>query len=318
MSEAGKCPKALAAPFLGFERIADKPEAQRIMRESSRHEALVAEDLAEEGIVLSGGLLCGKCQDEFGDKRYGTHVEIKNASVRLIGHLDRQAHLSDKWIPVEIKAFGRFTFEKWRKMAWDYYSEYEAQEALYLHATHKSGLYVVKNRDTGELLKYYVPNTYDGGYYSPVGWERLDLRVKAADILSKFEMIESKVQEGMLPDAESSGLCDRCSYRYLCEKEPTKLVSVTPDLAQAVTLWKEGKIAEAEGEEKLAKAKGMFVAHMQGAGLDKCAVADLTVRYYGQRVNKYVDVKLLESMVTKEVMQKVTRQGKTWEDIRIS
>ena len=73
VSEAGNCPRSLSAVRLGYEPTKHSESSLVIMREGTRHERWVAEDIAEEcGVkVLSAGK-CMICTEE----RFGFHVSI--------------------------------------------------------------------------------------------------------------------------------------------------------------------------------------------------------------------------------------------------
>ena len=314
MSESGNCPKSLAASRLGYEPIKDNPRSERIMRSGNRHEKLIAQDLVDEdGLVILDAGACEKCSDEEHRHVGGHHVEIDDPLVRLVGHIDRIALIDEVQHPVEIKSMGLFAYNKFKKYGLT--DGYKAQEACYLHAMQTSGLYVVRCRDDDETLKFTV------GAMSIPGFGYIDLGISFDEVLQNIYTAELAVQEKQLPEGKETPLCSWCKFRYLCdkykdEKKPASIVS-SVSMAEAALMWKEGKSAFDEAEAKMEQAKATFLKYAKDNKVDKFTTNGLTVGYYGTRQNPYLDQKKLKELVPETVIKMCTKDGKTWEDIRI-
>ena len=315
MSSAGDCPKALAAERLGYEAVKDSPSLTTIGRESTRHEQWIADDLIESGLILYDGGKCEKCPDE----RHGIHVELETPIVKLVGHMDRRILVDKQYYPLEIKALGRFTFDQFKREKFKAFSGYEAQEICYLEAEGKPGYYLVKSRDTGELLKYFVP--YKGQFPPELpGFSReLELSTNIDNILERIHLAEICVLDGVLPDYECSEKEGRyCKFRYLCsdEKETEVKDVILPDLLEAAELHREGKIFSAMAEERIEQAKLAFLNYAKTVD-PKFHVGGVSVSYRGMKTKEYIKSKLLKELVSKELLDKVTGQTSPYEDISI-
>ena len=316
MSSAGSCPRSLAAERLGYEPIKEPASLTTIGRESTRHESWVADDLTESGIILYDEKQCKKCSDE----RHGIHVELETPIIKLVGHMDRRIIIGDKQFPLEIKALGRFTFDQFDRGEFSNFSGYEAQEICYLEAEGKPGYYVVKSRDTGKLLKYFVPYK---GHYPPElpGFTReLKLSMDIDSILERIHWAEICVQDNILPDYKCNEKESRyCNFRYLCsdvkEEEVAKEVNF-PDLVEAAELYKEGKIFSDMAEERIEQAKAAFLNYAKTVDA-KFRVGGVSVSYAGQKQKSYVDEKKLRELVDKELLDKIYAKGKPYDSVYI-
>ena len=90
MSEAGECPKALAAARLGYEPVPETKDSTILLEHATRCEALAAQQIMDEGYRLEPSSLCQICKEKYGVERYGIHVEIDTLLFTLVGHLDRR------------------------------------------------------------------------------------------------------------------------------------------------------------------------------------------------------------------------------------
>lgn len=292
MSESGACPKVLGAIRLGYEPIPETEASLRIMRESQRHEGLVIEDLEEEGYIITDS-----------QKEYIIETPI----LILKGHIDGIAQKNTHKNTLEIKALGRFTFQKYQSKGLDEFFGYKAQITCYSKATELPILLAVKNRDTGEIIKTEFKEP-------PMSFN---------DIVDKLNMVELCVMDGVLPDAEFSDdrdQCRWCRFKYLCSKpeveEKVKLENL-PTLVEAAQLHKEGKELAKLADERIESAKETFLAHSKSNKVDKFKVAGVSVSYLGQRQKRYLDEVELKKLVSEDILNKAYKLGKPWEDIRI-
>ena len=318
MSSSGDCPRAIAAPMLGYEPIAETEHGTQLLRHASRHEQLVADYLTEDGYILIDGGLCGKCL-EHGVKRYGIHVEFETILIKVIGHLDRRIKVGDDLYPLEIKSLGRFTFDKFKRYRFEAFPGYAGQIALYMKAENKPSFYAVCNRDTGELLKLSIP--YNGEIVQLQGFQGIESPVDPEDIIDKLHLVELSIRDGKLPETtydEKDNRCRYCRVKYLCleTKEDKEIPDLTlPNLLEAADLFKEGKEYERLAEERIEQAKQVFLNHAQTE--PKFRVGNVSVIYRGERTRNYLSEPELKKLVAEEIIQKAYRESKPYPDISI-
>lgn len=317
MSEVGQCIKALAARSLGYESLPTSPGSQTIMEEGKLHEGVVAQKLVSEGYALEEVPVCISCLQEFSEERNGIHVELVADSLRFIGHLDRRICVNGNWYPLEIKSMGRFTFAKFERLGFEAFPEYSGQEACYLEAEKRPGLYVVKCRDTGEIRRFVVP--YQGT--SLDGWDELPLLQPFDSVVTRLRQVEQHILAGAVPDYsydDKSSQCRYCSYRYLCLEQQREIPGVElPDLLEAAALWKEGKQLEAEAETKLEAAKLSFLTYAKEQGMEKFRVGGVSVSYAGKKQRRYLDEAKLRELLPSGVLEQAYKLGKEWDSIII-
>lgn len=290
MSEAGTCSRVLGAVRLGYEPLPETEASKRIMREGQRHEELTIQDLTDEGYVIT-------------DRQ--KEIVLETPILILQGHIDGVARKDGLPYLLEIKSMGRFTFQKYQTKGLGAFPEYQAQITCYEANTQLPILYVVKNRDNGELNKMILEKP-------PIDFSQ---------ICDKLNLVELCVQDGVLPDAEyteDSERCRWCKFPYLCIK-PEKEVKVEelPSLIEAAELFKEGKKYEEMSEERIEQAKHIFLSHAKENKLDKYQVAGVSISYSGERQKSYIDEKKLKELVSEDIWKQVYKQSKPWDDIRI-
>jgi len=312
MSGVGSCSRIIVATILGYEPLPESEDSKILLKHATRCEDLAAQQIIDEGYVLQTPEYCLTCQ------RYGHHIEIDTALFKLVGHLDRRIILGDgRTIPTEIKSLGRFTWDKFARENFGVYPEYVGQEACYLEAEKSPGIYWVMNRDTGKALRYIVNDT-DHMLDFP-GFERLVLPITFNQIVDKLNMVEIYVQDGILPEGEPSDACRYCKFKYLCiteEKEEAKEIQL-PNLVEAAELYKEGKDLEKAGQERIEQSKYVLLNHAKEAKIDKYHVCNVSVSYRGAKTKKWLDEKLIRSMVSDEVIKQVERESKPYDDFTI-
>ena len=309
MSEVGICQRALTAQRLGYDPLPRDKASELIMRESRRHQDWVIEDMRAQGLeVVYLNDVCGQCAMEFGDAREGEHAEVSQDGIRVVGHLDCRVKV-DVWRVDEIKALGRFTFQKLLKEGPSAFPEYLAQLTAQMIATQLPGRLTFKCRDTGEVKHWDYPYPSDGVHQAM--WEKLT-------------RVEKSVDKGALPEcemAEDSPQRRYCSFRYLCgEAQAIKeALPVTTDvsLLDAANLWAEGKVLELQAQERLEQAKQVFLIHVKETGECKFQAGQVSVQYLGEQRREHYDTKTLKQLVSEDVLVKALRVGKAWDDIRI-
>ena len=319
MSESGGCPKALAAARLGYEPAPRRGGGgEVVMREGKRHEAHIAEDLVKMGYELEDAGECLRCREEFGETGIGGyHVEINTFLIRLIGHIDRYLVIDGQRFPCEFKSMSTFIYPKFRKEGLSAFPAYGSQEACYIGYMERPGLYVVKNRDNGEMLIYTVP------YSDSVipGHAVLPITITLDQVVDKLHMVEISVRDSELPECgvpvEERRWCD---YRYLCTdpevEEKGDLPEATDEeLKEAASLWREGKDLERESEGKLEYAKQVFI--LAGNTTPKFKVGGVSVTYAGLKSRKYLDEKVLRELVEPNILKRAQKETKPYDDIRI-
>ncbi|KKK83983.1 hypothetical protein LCGC14_2787910, partial [marine sediment metagenome] len=197
----------------------------------------------------------------------------------------------------------------------------EAQFVCYMEAEQKPGYYVVKSRDTGEILKFF--SGYKGKYPPAIqGFSELPINMTFDWIMDRINSAELAVREGELPEYQ----CDEkerryCRYRYLCFEEEIEkeAVEVTQtDVVAAAELYREGKIFEGMGKERVDQAKEIIHAYAKAQGVDNpFKVGGLSVKYRGQKQRTYIKEDLLKSLVSEELLEKVIGKTKAWDDVYI-
>jgi len=319
MSEAGGCPRALAAARLDYDPIPDRRDPSLLFKEGRRHEIHIAEDLAEEGYELEDAGECMQCRDEFGETGIGGHhIEINTPLIRLLGHVDRYLIIGDRRYPCEFKSMGLFPFQKFMKEGLTGYPGYQAQVACYIGFSQAPALYVVKNRDNGKMDRFTIPY----GKEILEGHTVQHIPITLDQIIDKLNLVEAFVRTGELPDGVEATECQWCSFRFLCsegtgeteEKESMPETTET-ELMEAADLWKEGKKQEAEAKGNIEFAKGIFLQHAQSK--PKFRVGGVSVSYSGSRTRKTLDEKMLRELVDPSIIKKAERTSKPYDDIRI-
>lgn len=308
MSESGSCPKALAAARLRYNSVTQ--ENSVLLREGKRHEIHVAEDLASEGFYMEDAGECLQCREEFGETGIsGHHVEIVNPLVRLIGHIDRYLIIDDVRYPVEIKSMGLFAFKRFLKEGLG--QGYESQIACYTGQTEKPALYVVKNRDSGEMLKFTVPF---GDTVIP-GLKILPIHTTLEQVLDKLHLVEAYVRTEELPDCD---LSDKwCNYKYLCAGTGSKDLpeATEQEVLIAAREWKENREAIQQLEVSMSAAREILLSYARK--VSKFSAEGVSVSYQGMRSRTTWDEKVLKELLSEEQISAARKQGKPYEDLRI-
>jgi len=319
MSEAGHCVRALSAARLGYEPIAETQDDRDRLWYYSMLESVAAMQMMAEGITLEHGGECEICRERYGVERHGIHVEIETPIILLVGHLDRRAIIDGNRYPVEIKCLGRFSHREFEREMFGLFPDYDGQEACYLEAEGKPGLYWVMNRDTGVPLRYTVNDT-TGMLARLDGFTPITLASTFEEVLDNLNEVELNVMEGKLVEATCDDRRRRyCRFRYLCETEIEATESTTKEILDAATLYVEGDDEEKQGKDKKRQAVDLLIADAKAKeNLRPTRIGGLvSFTYHGQSRKKWLDEKTVRSMATPEILRAAEREGKLFESYTI-
>ena len=131
------------------------------------------------------------------------------AKYQITGSIDGKIVIDGKTYPTEIKSAAPFSFnsinsiEDMKRHKWHYMRKYPAQLTLYLLMDGKDrGLFIFKNKSTGELKEIFLDLDYDF----------------AESLIKKAEAINKHVAEGTLPEPMeySEEICADCPFVHLC------------------------------------------------------------------------------------------------------
>ncbi len=311
MSETGACPRVLSAVKLKYDAVPRTGNDEERLEYYTTLEAVAAKKLQDMGYELIEGSWCPTCQ------RHGIHVEVKEGLFTLVGHLDRRIVLADnRTFPVEIKCLGPDSWKLFRGSQFEHFRTYAAQEACYLHAEQKPGIYWVMNRDSGECLKYIVNDT--DGVLDLEGFIRITLPVTYDAIVDKLNLVELDIAEGRLSDPEPDDFCWFCVYKFLCsdKKNVTGLVE-DKEVVTAAELYKEGFEERETGQDKIDKATGTLVGQAKTSGIDKFKAAGVSFSYHGLKTRESIDAAKLKELVSGDIVKQVTKQSKPFESYTI-
>jgi len=158
----------------------------------------------------------------------------------LVGHIDGKIVVNGKGIPFEVKSLNPYVWETISDLKsmlnhkrW-WVRKYPYQLLIYLLlANEPEGLYILKNKSSGELKEI---------------WVRLEDHLELAEeVLKKCEEIERHIKNGSLPDRiNNEEICDTCSFNHICLPELTR---------PALQIEENSEILEMLEERELLKEK---------------------------------------------------------------
>ncbi|HET7713166.1 MAG TPA: hypothetical protein VFK94_01465 [Patescibacteria group bacterium] len=258
-SMAGRCLKELYLWRVGAGGTFGETEDQRdeyrdkgllAANEGQLHEPLMVEALRREGFEITNA---GDDQDQL-EARYKRFV-VRSHPDGLI----RGMELGPQWRVLECKALNQDRFEMWRSMGWDAFRNYAFQVSLEMYLATKKygvpvlGLFVVKNRNTGETLRTLVDN----------------YPVDPAFIINRFSMIENAVEaENYMPNCDPEAEWFFCPFlgKGQCDavKGPKGEIQIVedPELVETLKEFKGIKAAIAELEARESALKAFIKEHM--------------------------------------------------------
>jgi CRISPR/Cas system-associated exonuclease Cas4 (RecB family) len=174
------------------DRILHDVGLQFIFDDGNLHEQGILSDLKEAGFKII------EQQRPFEWKKY-----------QITGMIDAKILDDDKAIPIEIKSFNPYIWEKVNSIQdmlngkTIFLRKYPAQLTLYLIMDEKEeGLFILKNKVNGRIKQ--IPISLDYNY--------------AESLIQKAERINLHVTAGTLPDQIpwEAGACENCSFINIC------------------------------------------------------------------------------------------------------
>ncbi len=297
MSEAGDCPRALSAKFLGKEPETPPSWLEKAAEEGKWHEDRIVAELANEGYAIDNRQL--ECMIDMPD-------------FTLVGHIDGTVkHWTDGHVDsnrlLEIKSMSQFEFDRWMRGGFEAFPKYATQITCYMIANRfDQCLYVVKNRNNG----------YDNRRVLTQTPESID------DIVAHLSDVVKRVKNNVLwEDTEfdpQSIQCRRCSYKYLCISEHVPSLVTLSELDRVVELWRRGKSLESEGQELIEEAKTIFKSHAEALPPHRFIHEQLAVTlvHYKESVI-YPKANLLKTF-TEEQLQPCAETKEAHDQLRIT
>ena len=191
-------------------------------------EDLVSQDLREAGFTVV------EQQRSFSWAKY-----------QITGSIDFKLSIDGKVYPTEVKSAAPHPFGSINSVVdmlhhkYHYMRKYPAQLTLYLLMDNKEeGLFLFKNKSTGELKEIWMDLDYDF----------------AETLVKKAEAINRHVAEGTLPEPMeyNEDICSECAFVHICMPDRIgKEVEVTDDsaLLELVTRYMELKPGAKEFDE---------------------------------------------------------------------
>lgn len=243
-SGAGSCITALVAAMLGYKED----------RSTFTHDILM--NAAKEGNLHEGAIV-EELKRDYGWRVYGGQDVVE---VKVIPRVFVRGHIDGLCIPkgmrnerlLEIKTMSRDRFKKWKalgdnvreRLLSDDFYKYGWQISAYMYAHDgMPAMYVVKNRDSGELMIEEIK-------LPPVSWKQIRTKIIQAEMWRK---------RGELPDCEgSSGEKFFCPYPYLHNDvtfgdEPEDEDAPVDDVTLTLIAGMAERYADLAGQVKLLK-----------------------------------------------------------------
>ena len=161
ISKIGNCARTHTAERLGLlPKEEPNPRLMLAAREGQRHEQWIKDDLMEHGwkSIATKPVRCEPCN------RDGYHIELAEEAFKMTGHMDDLVYPLGQNTNIhlaEYKALGRFSAQKILTNGIYSHRTYATQVNLYHYITNLPILYVIKNRDTGEMDVMELDPTQD-------------------------------------------------------------------------------------------------------------------------------------------------------------
>lgn len=202
-SALGGCIRALVAARLGYDPLPFDEAAELRMGEGNLHEPAIVAWLEQKGWTVT-------------DQQ--REVELTVAGTIVIrGHIDGNGRLTGPTRLVEIKAMGRDPYRRWVVDRFASNERYAWQVSTYMHALDLPGLFVVKNRDSGEVDVLEVDKP----------------PVSLAKIKARVVQVEAIARRGDFPDCDTDYTWN-CPYRFLHDQKALPLGPVADDEVDAL------------------------------------------------------------------------------------
>jgi len=248
MSSAGKCPRALSAERLGYIPTPAPPWLETAANEGKLHENWIVNQLEAEGYNIGGRQ---------------AEMILEYPQFKLVGHIDGVAIKDNRQYLLEIKTMSHFEFQRWMKETFLGFNAYADQVSLYWQAlkqqmTLAGALYVVKNRSSGYVDQFIMPQ-------APSDFEL---------VISKLMAIEASIANDVLYEADfdpSSIECKRCRFRdQICLAEKEQLTEATEKaLLEATEQVRQGRLLKTQGIALEEEGKKTLGNHCEAISPDK-------------------------------------------------
>jgi CRISPR/Cas system-associated exonuclease Cas4 (RecB family) len=302
MSNAGKCPRALAYAAQGIPE-SDPPDGHSRNRMALGHmaEVLILRDLESRGWETDHTVLSPGGQLEL-------ELKVPGAGAAITGHPDgvcrHPEFTRDRWITLECKSMsisrGQETEE--RGVA-EVYPQYLAQISLYARRLHQMGLVCHPERGLFAMMDR------DG---RPLPPERVSWEPELADgVLEKLKDLLREVEARAVPERPqpaSSMECRYCSYHSLCrgprteKEEPANgrkasVLSQDPEVKEAAAEWLELK-------PRMDRVKDVLQEASDEAGKIDVAAGGVTAGYFQPKNRPNYDAGELERLVPADILRR--------------
>jgi hypothetical protein len=191
-SALGGCLRALVAARLGYDPLPFDEASELRMGEGNLHEPVIVEWLKTDGWTVTD-------QQKL--------IELTVADTLVVrGHIDGQARHTGPPRLLEIKAMGQDPFKRWVADRFASNDRYAWQVSAYMHALDLPGLFVVKNRNTGEVDVFEVD----------------EAPIPLAKIKARVAQVEAIARRGDFPACDTEYLWN-CPYRFLHDQKELPL-----------------------------------------------------------------------------------------------
>lgn len=208
-SSLGGCIKSLIAARSGYEPL-DVYSGMTVLEEGNLHEPHIIERLRTDGWIISRQQ--EECERVLAG--FGVNITGHNDGIIQLSTGDDYTTASDPLV-LEIKTMGDASFKDWKRRGWSnpgLMQKYKWQVSFYMHCYAMPLMFVVKNRNSGEMDTDFVREPF----YS---W---------SDIVNRITQIEIAARNSDLPE-----LCDSpmypCPFNYLHEEAKDDTIAEAGD-----------------------------------------------------------------------------------------
>jgi hypothetical protein len=285
MSQAGYCPKRLAAILAGA-RVGPSPVwLQRAAEEGNWHETRIKDELRALGCEIK-------------DEQKELCLEFP--TFQLVGHIEGLIKVSPKvwqesayivqfwncserdvegWHHLEVKSFSLSEHQRWLTGTFEAFPAYAVQRSCYLAAIPDDlSVYVAKDRNNGARHLYFIK-----GETVPIE----EIAFKLSTVIAT-----PSVEASYNP---TSIECRRCELRTTsCSPAPIDVTDA--DIADAVTDYQVGRAQEREGKALADAAKDALVAYAKQHEVLQYQSLGRTV-HYSSYPRETLSIKRLEEIV---------------------
>lgn len=191
-SALGGCLRALVAARLGYDPLPFDEASELRMAEGNLHEAAILEQLVRDGWTMV-------------DEQEETELVVGDRLV-IRGHIDAVGIRPSGTRVVEVKAMGDGPCKEFLTNGFDTNRRHATQLSVYMAALDLPGLFVVKNRNSGQMHLFEVDEP----------------PIPIAQIKARVARIEAIARTGDFPDCDTTSLWG-CPFRYLHDQKELPL-----------------------------------------------------------------------------------------------